>query len=89
MVVVDLATRKVTGTVDFGKGVRPHCPVFGPKDGMLYVTTELEKSIAVIDPKTLKIVGSVPTGQAESHMWPSRIAARAATPPTWGRAPYL
>ena len=68
MVVMDLATRKVTGTVDFGKGVRPHCPVFGPKDGMLYVTTELEKSIAVIDPKTLKIVGSVPTGQAESHM---------------------
>lgn len=68
MVVVDLATRKVTGNVDFGHGVRPHCPVFGPKDGMLYVTTELEKSVSIVDPRTLKIVGSVPTGQAESHM---------------------
>ena len=66
--VIDLATKKVTGTIDFGKGVRPHCPLIGPKNGMLYVTTELEKSVSIIDPKTLKIVGSVPTGQAESHM---------------------
>src|SRR5438105_969904 len=35
MVVIDLASRKVTGNVDFGHGVRPHCPLFGPKDGML------------------------------------------------------
>ncbi|HLV87960.1 MAG TPA: cytochrome D1 domain-containing protein [Candidatus Sulfotelmatobacter sp.] len=68
MAVIDLASRKVVGNVDFGKGVRPHCAVFGPKDGMLYVTTELDKAVAVIDPKTLKIVGSVPTGQPESHM---------------------
>jgi YVTN family beta-propeller protein len=68
MVVVDLATRKVVGNVDFGHGVRPHCAVFGPKNGLLYITTELDQSITVIDPKTLKIVGSVPTGQAESHM---------------------
>ena len=68
LVVVDLATKAVTGQVDFGKGVRPHCPMFGPKDGLLYVTTELNNSISVIDPKTLKIVGEVPTGQPESHM---------------------
>jgi len=68
MVVIDIASRKVTGTVEFGHGVRPHLPVFGPKNGMLYVTTELEKSITVIDPKTLKIVGQIPTGQPESHM---------------------
>ncbi len=68
MVVIDIASRKITGTVDFGKGVRPHCPVFGPSNGMLYVTTELEKSVTIIDPRTLKIVGSVPTGQPESHM---------------------
>ena len=35
---------------------------------MLYVTTELDDSVSVIDPRTLKIVGSIPTGQAESHM---------------------
>lgn len=68
MVVVDLGSRKIAGTVDFGRGVRPHDPVLGPKDGMLYVTTEIEKTVTVIDPKTLKIVGSIPTGQAESHM---------------------
>ncbi|MGA2743789.1 MAG: hypothetical protein ABSE44_03745 [Candidatus Sulfotelmatobacter sp.] len=68
LVVIDIASRKVIGDVDFGHGVRPHCPVFGPKDGLLYVTTELDNAIAVIDPHSLKIVGSVSTGRPESHM---------------------
>ncbi|HZE26430.1 MAG TPA: cytochrome D1 domain-containing protein [Terriglobales bacterium] len=68
LAVVDLASRKVTGNVNFGHGVRPHCPMIGPKDGLLYVTTELDKSVTIIDPHTLKIVGSVPTTQPESHM---------------------
>ena len=68
MVVIDIASRKVTGNLDFGKGIRPHCAVFGPKNGLLYVTTELDNTVSIIDPKSLKIVGSVPTGQAESHM---------------------
>ncbi len=68
MVVIDIAARKVTGNVDFGHGVRPHCAVFGPKDGLLYITTELDNSVTIIDPHTLKVVGSVPTGQSESHM---------------------
>lgn len=67
MVVIDLATHKVTGNLDFGHGVRPHCVVFGP-DGMLYVTTEIDKTVSIIDPHQLKIVGTVPTGQPESHM---------------------
>lgn len=66
--VIDLAKREIVGTVDFGKGVRPHCAVVGPKNGLLYVTTELENSVTIIDPETLKIVGSVPTGQSEAHM---------------------
>ena len=66
--VIDLATHKIVGTVDFGKGVRPHCAVFGPKNGLLYVTTELDNTVTVIDPNTLKIVGTIPTGQPESHM---------------------
>ncbi|MGA2145436.1 MAG: cytochrome D1 domain-containing protein [Bryobacteraceae bacterium] len=68
LVAIDLATRKVVGTLDFGHGVRPHCPIFGPKNGLLYVTTELDKTVSIIDPHTLKIVGTVPTGQPESHM---------------------
>jgi len=68
LVVVDLAARKVVGNIDFGKGVRPHCPLIGPKNGLLYVTTELNRSISIIDPATLKIIGSIPTGQDQSHM---------------------
>ncbi len=68
MCVIDLATRKVTGTVDFGKGVRPHCAVINPANGLLYITTELDDSVTVIDPATLKILGTVPTSQPESHM---------------------
>jgi len=66
--VIDLESRRVTGDIDFSHGVRPHCPVFGPKDGLLYVTTELNKTITIIDPRTLKIIGSIPTDQPESHM---------------------
>jgi DNA-binding beta-propeller fold protein YncE len=68
LAVIDLSERSVIRTIDFGHGVRPHCAVFGPKDGLLYVTTELDESITIIDPQSLKIVGSVQTGQAESHM---------------------
>ncbi len=68
LVVVDLAARKVVGNLDFGHGVRPHCPLFGPTNGLLYVTAELDQSIFVIDPKSLKVVASIPTGQKESHM---------------------
>jgi DNA-binding beta-propeller fold protein YncE len=68
IVLIDLAARKIATNIEFDHGVRPHCAVFGPKDGMLYVTTELDHSVTVIDPKTWKIVGSIPTGQPESHM---------------------
>jgi YVTN family beta-propeller protein len=68
MAVIDLANRRVVKTLDFDKPLRPHCAVFGPKNGLLYVTTELANSITVIDPKSLRIVSSIPTGQRESHM---------------------
>lgn len=66
--VIDLEKRAIVGTIDFGKGVRPHCAVMCRKNGLLYVTTELEKSVSIIDPATLKILGSVPTGEEQSHM---------------------
>lgn len=68
MEVIDVPSRKITSKVDFGHGVRPHCPKINPRDGLLYVTTELDKTVTIVDPKSLKIVGTVPTGQAESHM---------------------
>ncbi len=66
--VIDMASRKRVGKIDFGHGVRPHCAVYDPVSRLLYVTTELDHVVSIIDPRTLKIVGSIPTGQAESHM---------------------
>jgi YVTN family beta-propeller protein len=66
--VIDLVKRQIVGTVDLGKGLRPHCAMIGPQNHLLYVTTELGNSVTVIDPQALKVVGSIPTGQPESHM---------------------
>jgi len=68
MLVLDLPTRAIAGKIDFDHGVRPHFPVLDAVSGLLYVTTELDKTVTVIDPKMRKIVGAVPTGQEESHM---------------------
>lgn len=68
IVIIDLRDHKIVADIKFDHGVRPHCPVFGPKDGLLYVTTELNHSVTIIDPKTWKIIGAIPTGQPESHM---------------------
>jgi DNA-binding beta-propeller fold protein YncE len=68
MLVIDVALRQIVGHIDFGHGVRPHFPVLDPSSGLLYVTTELDKTVTAVDPKTRKIVGSVPTGQEQSHM---------------------
>ena len=68
MLVIDIASHKVVGEVDFGHGVRPHCAVYDPVSKLLYVTTELDKTISIIDPRTLKIVGVIPTSEPYSHM---------------------
>jgi YVTN family beta-propeller protein len=68
MLVIDVPSRKIVGDVDFGHGVRPHLPVMDSARGLLYVTTELDKTVTVVDPRTWKIVGTVPTGQEQSHM---------------------
>jgi len=68
MLVIDLPSRSILGDIDFGHGVRPHFPLLDPVSGMLYITTELDKTVTIVDPQTRKIVGTVPTGQEQSHM---------------------
>jgi YVTN family beta-propeller protein len=68
MLVIDLATKKIVDQVDFGHGVRPHCVLYEPTSGLLYVTTELDQAITIVDPHTLKVVGTIPTHQEQSHM---------------------
>ncbi len=69
LVAVDIASRKITRTLTFDHGVRPHCVRYNTHDERLYITTELDHSITIVDPHTLKIIGTIPTGQAESHMF--------------------
>jgi len=68
MLLIGVPSQKIIGSIDFGHGVRPHLPVLDPTSGLLYVTTELDKTITIVDPRTRKIVGTVPTGQEQSHM---------------------
>src|SRR6266852_3655628 len=66
--VIDLHQRKLASTINLGKPLRPHQPLFGA-DGLLYVSAELANSIDIIDPSSRKVVAEVPTGQPESHMF--------------------
>jgi hypothetical protein len=66
MLVIDIASRKIVDRVDFGHGVRPHCVLYERRSGLLYVTTELDHAITIVDPRTLKAVG-IPTQQEQSQ----------------------
>jgi YVTN family beta-propeller protein len=66
--LIDLKTYQKVVDLDLGEPSRPHSVVFGPKDGRVYVTSELTRSIRVIDPATHKQISSIPTGAPESHM---------------------
>ncbi len=68
ILVIDLATKKVVNRFDVDHGVRPHCILYDRAHDLLYVTTELDKSVAVFDPHTMKLVSSIPTNQEQSHM---------------------
>lgn len=68
IVKIDIPARKVVARFTFDTGVRPHAAVFNPADGLLYVTTELDRSIAILNPETMTLVGKIPTGQSLSHM---------------------
>jgi DNA-binding beta-propeller fold protein YncE len=68
MLVIDIATHKIVNRIDFGHGVRPHCIVLDRSKNLLYVTTELDQTVTVIDAVKLKILGAIPTNQEQSHM---------------------
>ena len=68
ILVLGLPSRSIRKHIDFGHGVRPHCIQYDPKSGLYYVTTEVDQTVSILDPKTETIVGSIPTGSAQSHM---------------------
>jgi YVTN family beta-propeller protein len=68
MRVIDVAKHEIITTLDFGHGVRPHCAIYNKATNLLYITTEIDNTVTVIDPATVKILGTIPTGAPESHM---------------------
>ena len=66
--IIDLVRAKRLKTIDIPFASRPHLPLLGP-DGMLYVSTELDSSISVFDPDTMRLVRRISTRAAQSHMF--------------------
>jgi hypothetical protein len=66
--IIDLVRARTMATVEFPFASRPHLPLLGP-DGMLYVSTELDESLSVFDPRTMRLVRQLATGPAQSHMF--------------------
>jgi YVTN family beta-propeller protein len=64
--VVDLLTIARVDRLDLDFPSRPHQPTL-LADGRLVVSTELDDSVTVIDPATLRVTARLPTGQEESH----------------------
>ena len=66
--VVDMRTKTVVKTWDLGKPLRPHMVMLGGT-GTLLVSTELAKALSIVDLQDGKIVGQIPTGAIESHVF--------------------
>jgi YVTN family beta-propeller protein len=63
--VIDARTLRRVDVIDLGAGVRPHSLV--ERDGLIWVTAEKAQAVLIVDPRTSRVVGRVPTGQPESH----------------------
>lgn len=66
--IINIPERRIVHVIDLGRGERPHCIRYNPRDGLLYVTAEITDSVVVIDPRTNRVVATIPTGQPQSHM---------------------
>ncbi|MDH3592710.1 MAG: YncE family protein [Planctomycetota bacterium] len=66
--VIDIAAKKVVRTIDLGVAARPHGIQFLPGGTRMAVTAESRRALFVVDFKSGKVVATVPTEQAVSHM---------------------
>ena len=60
VVILDMDTAKVIGSIDTSPYRAPHGIQIGP-DGMVYVTSDLDKKLLIIDPKTRKMTKAIDT----------------------------
>ena len=69
LAVIDIATAKVTKTIDLGQYTRPHGAMFMPGDETRAVlTSEATQNIVLVNLGAGTVEGAIPTGAAGSHM---------------------
>ena len=64
--VIDLLKRKLVCDIDLSPYVAPHTVRLGA-DGLIYITCENSAVVAVIDPKTNKMIDAIDTGSTNGH----------------------
>src|SRR5262249_34235901 len=64
--VFDLAKRAHVATIDLRPYIAPHTLKLGP-NGLIYITCENSAVVAIIDPKTQKVVGAIDSGSTNGH----------------------
>jgi YVTN family beta-propeller protein len=64
--LIDLKQRKHVGDIDLHPYVSPHTLKLAP-DGLIYVTCENSAVVAVIDPKTNKMIDAIGSGSTNAH----------------------
>jgi DNA-binding beta-propeller fold protein YncE len=66
--VIDLTTLAVARTIDLGEYRRPHGMAFFPGDTTLAVTSEASGAVLLVDFKSGRVTGAIPTSARASHM---------------------
>jgi DNA-binding beta-propeller fold protein YncE len=64
--VFDLDKRSLITTLDLRPYIAPHTLELGP-DGLIYITCENSAKVAVLDPKTNRVVEGIDSGSVNSH----------------------
>ncbi len=68
LTVIDLTTVSVARTIDLGTYQRPHGMAFLPGDTLLAVTSEVSRAILLVDLRSGRVIGTLPTRGRASHM---------------------
>src|SRR3954464_6971067 len=64
--VIDLHKRMRATDIDLRPHIAPHTLKLGP-DGLIYITCENSAVVAIIDPKTNKVIGAIESGSTNGH----------------------
>jgi YVTN family beta-propeller protein len=64
--VIDLIGRKVAASIDLSPYIAPHTLRLA-LDGLIYITCENSAVVAVIDPKTNKMIDAINSGSTNGH----------------------